>query len=169
MGNELKPRTDSESFPISNRIEGTAKTAGAVDTVNAVRAESRVHPALRVILLLAGTLCVAIGAVGIFLPVLPTTPFILLAAACYARSSDRMYRWLVSHPRFGRSMQAFLEKGGLPRRVKTVALVCGWMALGGMALFVVESHLGKALLIALALVKTGVLVRIPTVVSDSDE
>ena len=124
---------------------------------------------LRAVLLFAGTLSMAVGVIGIYLPVLPTTPFLLLAAACYVRSSERMYRWLLAQPRLGREMQTILEKRGLPRNVKIVSLVFGWLALGSVALFVVESPLAKALLIALALLKTGVLIRMPTVVKDSDE
>ena len=124
---------------------------------------TRSNPALRVVLLLAGTLSAAIGVIGIYLPVLPTTPFLLLAAACYVRSSERMYRWLLGQPRIGRELQAILEKRGLPRNVKIVSLVIAWLVLGSVALFVVESHLAQAALIALALSKTGVLLRMPTV------
>ena len=124
---------------------------------------TRSNPALRVVLLLAGTLSAAIGVIGIYLPVLPTTPFLLLAAACYARSSERMYRWLLGQPRIGRELQAILEKRGLPRNVKIVSLVIAWLVLGSVALFVVESRLAQAALIALALIKTGVLLRMPTV------
>jgi len=115
-----------------------------------------------VILLFAGTLSVAIGVIGIYLPVLPTTPFLLLAAACYVRSSERMYCWLLGQPRLGREIQAILEKRGLPRKVKIFSLAFAWIMLGGLALFVVESSWAKALLIALALVKTGVLLRMKT-------
>jgi uncharacterized membrane protein YbaN (DUF454 family) len=118
-------------------------------------------------LLVAGTLSVVIGVIGIYLPVLPTTPFLLLAAACYARSSERMYRWLLAQPRLGREIQAIIERRGLRRSVKIVSLVLAWLVLGSVALFVVESDLAKALVIAVALVKTAVLLRMP--VRDSDE
>ncbi len=127
------------------------------------RTKCRVNPGLRVILLVAGTLFVAIGVIGIYLPVLPTTPFLLLAAACYARSSERMYRWLFAQPRLGRDVQAVLEGRGLPRNVKIFSLVFAWLVLGSVALFVVESNLARMLLVALAFIKTGVLIRMPTV------
>jgi hypothetical protein len=59
------------------------------------------HPALRMVLLVIGWLSVVLGVIGIFVPVLPTTPFLLLAAACFVRSSRRFYLWLVEHPRLG--------------------------------------------------------------------
>ena len=162
MGNSPEPRPESSSES-SERTEGTEKTERTDGT------ESRLHPALRVILLVAGTLFVAIGVIGIYLPVLPTTPFLLLAAACYVRSSERMYRWLLAQPRLGREIQAILEKRGLPRNVKIFSLAFAWIMLGGLALFVVESDLARVLLIALGLVKTGVLMRMPTAVKSSDE
>ena len=104
---------------------------------------------------MAGTLFVAIGVLGIYLPVLPTTPFLLLAAACYVRGSKRMYHWLLAQPRLGWEMRRILEKRGLPPGVKVFSLVVAWLVLGSVALFMVESSWAKALLIALALIKTG--------------
>jgi uncharacterized membrane protein YbaN (DUF454 family) len=112
-----------------------------------------------VILVVAGTLSLAIGAIGIYLPVLPTTPFLLLSAACYVRSSDRMYHWLLTQPRLGKEIHAIIEQRALPRKLKILSLVFAWTVLGGLAVFVVESTAAKVLLIVLALVKTGVLMR----------
>ncbi|MEK9767049.1 MAG: YbaN family protein, partial [Thalassolituus sp.] len=60
------------------------------------------HPAVRILVLLVGWLSVALGFIGIFLPVLPTTPFLLLAAACFVRTSPKFYQWLIDHPRLGK-------------------------------------------------------------------
>ena len=67
------------------------------------------QPWLRAVLLAAGWLSVALGVIGIFLPVLPTTPFLLLAAACFVRSSQRVYIWLVTHPRLGPWIRDYLD------------------------------------------------------------
>lgn len=116
----------------------------------------------RAFLVAAGTLSLGVGVMGIYLPVLPTTPFLLLAAACYARSSERLYRWLLAQPRLSRHLRLILEERALPRNVKLVSLVLAWAVLGGLAFFVVESLWAKALLLVLALAKTAILLRIPT-------
>lgn len=78
---------------------------------------------VRWIFLALGVFFVGVGIVGIFLPVLPTTPFMLLAAACFARSSDRFYHWLLNHAVFGRSVREWREHRSIPRRTKWVAIL----------------------------------------------
>ncbi|TRX75778.1 YbaN family protein [Pseudomonas mangiferae] len=87
------------------------------------------HPAVRYALLTAGWLSVALGVLGIFLPVLPTTPFLLLAAACFARSSRRFYDWLVEHPRLGPWIRDYLEGNGIPLKGKVYALGLMWASI----------------------------------------
>ncbi|BAN47632.1 YbaN family protein [Metapseudomonas resinovorans] len=87
------------------------------------------HPALRMILLAIGWLSVALGVIGIFVPVLPTTPFLLLAAACFVRSSRRFYLWLVEHPRLGPWIRDYLEGQGIPLKGKVYALVLMWASI----------------------------------------
>ncbi|MDH4554874.1 DUF454 domain-containing protein [Pseudomonas sp. BN417] len=87
------------------------------------------HPALRMVLLVIGWLSVALGVIGIFVPVLPTTPFLLLAAACFVRSSRRFYLWLVEHPRLGPWIRDYLEGQGIPLKGKVYALVLMWASI----------------------------------------
>lgn len=79
----------------------------------------------QLLLRLAGLLCLALGGLGLFLPLLPTTPFLLLAAACFARSSEQLHRWLLNHPRLGPFIRDW-ERGGVIRpsakRAATVAM-----------------------------------------------
>jgi uncharacterized protein len=90
--------------------------------------ESR-HRGLRYLLLALGWLCVALGVIGIFLPVLPTTPLPLLAAACFVRSSRRFYIWLVTHPRLGPWIRDYLDGQGIPLKGKVYALVLMWASI----------------------------------------
>ena len=85
--------------------------------------------ALRYVLFVCGCLSVALGVIGIFLPVLPTTPFLLLAAACFARSSKRFYLWLVLHPKLGPWVRDYLDGQGLPLKGKIWALVLMWTSI----------------------------------------
>jgi uncharacterized membrane protein YbaN (DUF454 family) len=84
---------------------------------------------LRYLLFACGCLSVMLGVIGIFLPVLPTTPFLLLAAACFARSSKRFYLWLVMHPRLGPWVRDYLDGQGLPLKGKVWALVLMWASI----------------------------------------
>jgi hypothetical protein len=86
-------------------------------------------PLARAGFLALGLACVAIGALGIAVPGLPTTPFLILAAACFLRSSPRLYERVLENRAFGPAVRAFRETGGVPRGAK-------WTALGTLAFFV---------------------------------
>ena len=81
---------------------------------------------LRPLYVTAGVVLVALGIIGAFVPVMPTTIFLILAAACFARSSPRLEAWVVNHPKFGPSVVAWREHGAIPRRIKFIAI--GMMA-----------------------------------------
>ncbi len=77
---------------------------------------------MRFVFLAIGFLCVGLGALGAFLPLLPTTPFLLIALWAFSRSSRRFHHWLYTHPRFGPRLQAWNEHGVIPIRVKLTSL-----------------------------------------------
>lgn len=97
------------------------------------RADDAVQPSasrlVRGLWLVLGLLCVALAAVGVVLPGLPTTPFLILAAACFLRSSRRLYERVLANPTFGPAVRAWRETGTIPAATK-------WTALGTMAFFV---------------------------------
>jgi uncharacterized membrane protein YbaN (DUF454 family) len=78
---------------------------------------------VRTTYVLVGHTSLAIGFVGIFVPLLPTTPFVLLAAVCYSRGSERFHTWLHRHPRFGPMIRAWRESRSIGARAKVVATV----------------------------------------------
>ena len=84
---------------------------------------------LKAFLIFAGSLSLALAIAGMFLPVLPTTPFLLLSAACYMKSSPELYRRLMSHPRLGPYIRNFNENKAIPLRVKIVSVTLLWMTL----------------------------------------
>lgn len=120
--------------------------------------------ALRGLLIAAGWLSVALGVIGIFLPVLPTTPFLLLAAACFARSSEHFYRWLVHHPRLGPWIRDYLNGDGIPLRGKVYALALMWTSILFSCWLVPlvwarVGMLGSAVLVSLYILRQKTLVR----------
>ena len=70
-----------------------------------------------------GSIAVALGIAGVFLPLLPTTPFLLVAAWAFARSSPRLEAWLVEHPRLGPPLIAWRERRAIPTRAKVIAIL----------------------------------------------
>ncbi len=109
-------------------------------------------PALRGIYLVLGLLLVALGFIGAFLPVLPTTPFLILAAACFTRSSRRLETWLLDHRRFGPILRDWRQRGAIPRKAKLMSLAGTSV---GFALFWLGSDPGPLLATAVAMLMLG--------------
>lgn len=125
--------------------------------------KNRKQRVVRVLLLIAGTLSLMLGAIGIVLPILPTTPFLLLAAACYLRSSERMHKWLLSNRWFGEYIRNYQEGRGIPLKTKMAALTVLWITIIYSAFFALDEILLAQ--VALLLIALGVsvhLIRLPT-------
>lgn len=76
---------------------------------------------MRILWAILGGISLALGIAGVVLPILPTVPFILLAAFCFARSSERLHHWLLTHPRFGPMIQDWNDRGAIRPRIKLVS------------------------------------------------
>lgn len=109
-----------------------------------------------------GVLSLALGVVGVFLPVLPTTPFLLLAAACFVRSSARFYNWLLNHRLFGSSIRNYRRSGAIPLRAKILAITLIALTIGGSILFVIPLWPVKALLAVIGVSVSAYLATRPT-------
>ncbi len=92
------------------------------------------------VLILLGLLSVGLGVLGVFLPLLPTTPFLLLAAACFARSSVRLNHWLHSNRLFGEYLRRYRNGEGMPLRAKWVTLILLWASLTASAVYAVSAQ-----------------------------
>lgn len=123
---------------------------------------SRTSPAaVRVVFAVVGSAALVLGVVGLIVPVLPTTPFLLLAAACYARSSRRLYGWLLGQPALGPIITDWRRSRTLPAGVRTRALLAV-VATFAISIFLVESWVLRAVLAAIGTILAAFLARIPT-------
>lgn len=118
---------------------------------------------VRLLYIIAGTLSLIIGIVGIVLPVLPTTPFLLLSAACYYRGSEKLHSWLIQSKLFGPTIRDFEEKGGMKQSTKIKALVMLWVTVLVSAFLVLDSFIHRLGVIVLASIGTFFILRIKTI------
>jgi uncharacterized membrane protein YbaN (DUF454 family) len=116
----------------------------------------------RPILIALGLLFVGLAVLGMFLPVLPTTPLLLLALACFAKSSERLHGWLLSHRAFGPVIRNWHETRTMPRRAKVTAVVSIVVVGGISALFFVEGIGLKITVAAILLIPIGIVLSTPS-------
>jgi len=117
---------------------------------------------LRWLLLGAGWLFVALGVLGAVLPVLPTTPFILLAAACFARSSERFYAWLMANRVFGPLVRDWRAHRTVPSRARWTGIALVVVFLGSSVVFFLANPWARAALLAIGIALVVFLYRLPT-------
>ena len=119
--------------------------------------EKTLKKPVKILLIATGTFLIILSIIGIFIPVLPTTPFLLLAAALYARSSKRFYNWLVNNRILGRYIKNYREGKGIPLKVKIIAISILWLTIGYSAIFAIDILWVRILLVIIAI---GVTVHI---------
>ena len=127
---------------------------------------NRPNRAAGVLLKTAGTLSLIIGGVEIILPLLPTTPFLLLAAVCYAKSSERWYHWLLTNRWFGEYIRNWHEGRGIPRKTKILTIAFLILTIGYSAAVVVPFFIGKVALIVVAVCVSVHILSFPTLEPD---
>lgn len=115
--------------------------------------------AIRSLWTVAGVLSFAIGAIGAVLPLLPTVPFMLLAAFCFARGSERFHIWLLDHPRFGPAIRNWQAHGAISRRAKRAATIAIALTFLASALWGVPLYALAMQAAVLAIVLTFLLTR----------
>lgn len=106
---------------------------------------------------MAGTITLVVGIIGVFIPVLPTTPFLLLSSLCYLRSSPRMYGWLMGHKVLGPYISSYMIYKGITRKNKVASLVFLWTTLVISMLLIGKEMVTWVLLIVGTLVSIHIL------------
>jgi hypothetical protein len=120
--------------------------------------ENKGHKITRALWLVAGIICLSLGAIGMVLPILPTTPFLLAAAACFCKSSSRMYNWLLNNKWFGEYIRNYKEGRGLPMKTKMFALVVLWITIGISIVFLLNRLLPTQLVLPMQIIMMAVAV-----------
>jgi hypothetical protein len=113
-----------------------------------------------------GIISVGLGTAGVFLPLLPTTPFLLLAAACFIRSSDRLYQWLIHNRWFGSYIRNYREHRALPLRAKVIALILLWTTMSYSVFALAVNKVLQVSLLLIAAVVTVYLLSLKTLAKE---
>lgn len=101
----------------------------------------------KILLTILGSIFLCVGVIGIFIPLLPTTPFLLLSAACYIRGSKKLYLWLINHKYFGSYIKNYREKKGIPLKAKIISISMLWLTISFSAYTVNNLHITILLLV----------------------
>ena len=118
---------------------------------------------IKTILIISGSFFILLGFIGIFLPLLPTTPFILLGAACYIKGSQKLYVWLINNKLFGRYIKNYYEGKGIAPNIKLIAIAFLWTSIIFSVIFVVPFQLFRIILVLIAVGVTWHIISIKSV------
>jgi len=116
---------------------------------------------VRIILNILGTLFLLLGIAGLVLPLVPTTPFLLLASACYVRGSERLNNWLMSHKYLGPYIINIKDKRGMPIKAKIITITLLWISLV-FSIYKVELLLLEAMLLIVGIGVTTLIFKLKT-------
>jgi hypothetical protein len=122
---------------------------------------------VRVGLILLGSIFLSFGVIGIFVPGLPTTVFLLISAACYVRSSERLYRWLLNHRVLGKFIRDYEQHRAMPVKSKIIALVSMWTMIGVSSVWFIQSNGIRIVVLSLGLIGTIAILAVKTLDKNS--
>jgi uncharacterized membrane protein YbaN (DUF454 family) len=158
----------SKSGASSNQSSKTDSAATSADQSGAVLnsgmqiEKSNLGPGMKKLLTVLGVLFVGLGIIGIILPLVPTTPFLLLASVCFAKSSEKYHNWLHNHRWFGEYLRNYEAGKGVPMRVKVSMLVVLWTTMILSATFVIDIPWVRIMLLMTAAAVTVHMACLPT-------
>lgn len=109
---------------------------------------------IKILLVVFGWFFLGLGIVGIFLPVLPTTPFVLLSAACFLKSSSRLHSWITNHRLFGHIINDYANNRSVAPRTRIVAIIFLWLSIGFSAVFITDNTIVRIILFLIAIAVT---------------
>lgn len=116
---------------------------------------------MKIVLVTFGCLFMVLAVLGVFLPLLPTTPFLLLASACFVRGSERLHGWLLTNRLFGEYLRNIEEKRGIPLKGKIMTLILLWASLA-FSIYTVRPLLLKGMLVLIGLGVSAWILRMKT-------
>lgn len=123
----------------------------------------KIKSTIRKLLITLGSISVILGVIGIFLPVFPTTPFLLVAALCYMKSSKKFYNWLLNHKVLGKYVKSYMEKRGLPLKTKITSISFFWIGTGTSTLVFVPFLWAKISIFVILILTTIYILTLKTV------
>ena len=127
-------------------------------TSEMVRCEKQGRKVTRALWLVVGLVCMVLGVIGMVLPILPTTPFLLAAAGCFCKSSTKMYNWLLNNKWFGSYIRNYREGRGLPLKTKITALTFLWITIVVSTVFLLNRLLPPQFVLPIQLIMVAVAV-----------
>jgi len=110
---------------------------------------------MKLMLVVLGFISLILAVIGVFIPILPTTPFLLLSAACFLRGSDRAYQWLMNHRLFGEYIRNFRDHKAIPLRTKIISVSLLWITILFSIFFVAEALYLRVMLAIIAIAVTA--------------
>lgn len=124
---------------------------------------------VKALLIIIGIIAMTLGVIGIFLPLLPTTPLLLLAAACFIRSSEKLYMFIINNKHFGVYIRDYREGKGIPKKTKVIAIGLLWISIGISVIYAITNIFLRIMLTIVASAVTVHIVKIKTKKAEYNE